>query len=252
MVHHVKGLSFIKQPTENFETMKNTFMLSVLFNIILAILLVSALIYHFRKEEDPVAKISKFEPQKLSAKRIERILKQSPQNVSIVMLGNSITENGGDWNARLGRSDIRNSGQGGDTTGQMLWLLDSCVLKARPKYCFTLAGINDISMGIPVERIFHNYQTIIDTLLANDIRPIVQSTLRQTGNIPANRKVTYLNYLLKDYCIGKNITFIDLNQFMADKNGLIPEYSTDGTHLSERGYDLWSKKLKMVISQFPW
>jgi len=228
--------------------MKNIFIISVLFNIILAILLISAFVYQFRKEEDPVAKISKFEPQKLSAKRIERIMKKSPQTVSIVMLGNSITEYGGDWNARLGRSDIRNSGQGGYTTGQLAWLLDSCVLNASPKYCFTLAGINDISLGIPVERIFQNYQTIIDTLLENNIQPIVQSTLCQTGNPSGNHTVTCLNYLLEDYCTGKNIVFIDLNQFMADKNGLMPEYSTDGTHLSERGYEIWSEKLKQVIT----
>jgi lysophospholipase L1-like esterase len=232
--------------------MKNIFMISVLFNIILAILLITALIYQFRKEEDPVAKISKFEPQKLSAKRIERIMEQSPQTVSIVMLGNSITENGGDWNARLGRSDIRNSGQGGYTTGQLVWLLDSCVLRARPKFCFTMAGINDLSLGIPVDRIFLTYQTLIDTLLANDIQPVVQSTLCQTGNLSGNRKVGYLNTLLKEYCIGKNIAFIDLNQFMTDANGLIPEYSTDGTHLSERGYVLWSEKLKQLIPGLPW
>jgi lysophospholipase L1-like esterase len=247
MVHYAKGLSLIEHPSETHAAMKNTFILSVLFNFILAILLISALIYHFRKEEDPVAKISKFEPQKLSAKRIERILKQSPKTISIVMLGNSITEYGGDWNARLGRTDIRNSGQGGYTTGQMIWLLDSCVLSARPRYCFTLAGINDVSLGIPVERIFQNYQTILDTLMANDIQPVVQTTLYQTGNLSGNRKVKYLNYLLKDYCIRKNIAFIDLNEFMSDGNGLKPEYSTDGTHLSERGYELWSEKLKQVI-----
>ena len=252
MVYHRKGLSLIEQFPVNRQIMKNTFIISVLFNLILAVLLITALLYQFRKEEDPVAKISKFEPQKLSAKRIERIMKQSPQNVSIVMLGNSITEYGGDWNARLGRTDIRNSGQGGYTTGQLAWLLDSCVLNTRPKYCFTLAGINDISLGIPVDRIFFTYQTILDTLLANDIQPIVQSTLFQTGNPSGNRKVSYLNYLLKDYCTGKNIAFIDLNQFMTDANGLIPEYSTDGTHLSERGYDLWSEKLKQVISGLSW
>jgi lysophospholipase L1-like esterase len=39
---------------------------------------------------------------------------------------------------------------------------------------------------------------------------------------------------------------------MANSNGLIPEYSTDGTHLSERGYDLWSEKLRQVISLLKW
>jgi lysophospholipase L1-like esterase len=232
--------------------MKNTFIISVLLNVILAILLITALIYHFRKEKDPVAKISKFEIQKLSAKRIERIMKQSPPTVSIVMLGNSITEYGGDWNARLGRSDIRNSGQGGYTTGQLIWILDSCVVKAKPRYCFTLAGINDFSLGIPVDRIFLNYRTILDTLLANDIQPVVQSTLFQTGNISGNRKVSYLNCLIKDYCFLKNIAFIDLNQFMSDANGLIPEYTSDGTHLSERGYEVWSEKLRQVISLLRW
>jgi lysophospholipase L1-like esterase len=228
--------------------MKNYVVISFLLNIILAILLISAFVYHFRKEEDPVAKIQKFEPCKLSADRIERILRQSPATVSIVMLGNSITEYGGDWNARLDRSDIRNSGQGGYTTGQLVWLLNSCVLNAKPKYCFTLAGINDISLGVPVEKIFYNYRTILDTLLSNDIQPIVQSTLYQTGNPTGNRKVAYLNYLLKDYCEDKDIVFINLNQFMSDAYGLITDYSTDGTHLSERGYSVWCEKLKQVIS----
>jgi len=78
--------------------MKNLFMISILFNLMLAALLISALVYQFTKEEDPVAKISRFMPQKLAAKRIERILKQSPGTVSLVMLGNSITANGGNWN----------------------------------------------------------------------------------------------------------------------------------------------------------
>jgi lysophospholipase L1-like esterase len=228
--------------------MKNIFMISVLFNIILGTILISAFIYQFRKEKDPVAKISTFEPRKLAVQRIDRILSHSPQQVSIVMLGNSITEFAGDWNARIGRNDMRNSGQGGYTTGQMIWLLDSCVLKAKPKYCFTLAGINDITLGVPVERVFTNYQIIIDSLMENSIRPVVQSTLYQTGNLTGNHKVAYLNYLLKDYCNQKNITYIDLNEFMSDRNGLISEYTTDGTHLTERGYEIWTEKLKKVIA----
>jgi lysophospholipase L1-like esterase len=225
------------------------FTISLLFNIILAALLISALVYQFRKEKDPIAKIGNFDIQKLSSRRIERILKQSPPKVSIVMLGNSITEYSGNWNARLNRTDVRNSGQGGYTTGQLLWFIDSCVVKAKPRYCFTLAGINDFSLGIPVERIICNYRTIIDTLLANNIQPIVQTTIYQTGNIIGNGKVRYLNYLLKDYCTVKNIRFIDLNQVLSDDDGLRPEYTTDGTHLSEKGYAIWSEKLQKVISE---
>ncbi|MBN2273087.1 MAG: hypothetical protein JXR41_12535 [Bacteroidales bacterium] len=229
--------------------MKNTFIISILFNIILAILLTYAIPYQFSKKQDPVKKISKFEIQQLAAKRIERIMKQSPKKISIVMLGNSITEYGGDWNNRLGRTDILNCGQGGYTTGQLIWLLDSCVISIKPRYCIILAGINDLSLGIPINKIFNNYQTIIDTLLANSIQPIVQSTLYQTGNAEGNVKVTYLNYLLEAYCKEKYVTFINMNEFMADQNGLIPELTTDRTHLSNRGYEIWSDKLAQVISE---
>jgi lysophospholipase L1-like esterase len=148
----------------------------------------------------------------------------------------------------LGRDDIRNSGQGGYTTGQMLWLLDSCVILARPSYCFILAGINDFSLGIPVDRVYENYKCIIDTLLVNDIRPIVQSTLFQTGNPTGNVKVSYINHLLKAYCRQKSIMFVDLNQLLSDENGLIAAYTTDGTHLTELGYNTWSEKLIKIIS----
>jgi lysophospholipase L1-like esterase len=229
--------------------MKNTFVVSVLFNLILAFLLISALIHHFRKEEDPLTKISRFEPQKLAAKRIERILRQSPQHISVVMLGNSITEYGGDWNARLGRDDIRNSGQGGYTTGQLCWLLDSCVIKAKPKYCFIMAGINDLSLGIPVNKVFANYKIMIDTLLAGNIHPVVQSTLRQRGNPAGNVRVDYLNHLLEAYCNEKNILFIDLNRTMTDQDGLMENLTTDGTHLSGTGYEVWTEKLKWTIAK---
>ena len=36
---------------------------------------------------------------------------------------------------------------------------------------------------------------------------------------------------------------------MSDQNGLIPDITTDGTHLSERGYEIWSEKLKWIISE---
>jgi lysophospholipase L1-like esterase len=123
------------------------------------------------------------------------------------------------------------------------------VISASPKYCFTLAGINDIP-GDTAYRIFLNYQTIIDTCWQMRFSRVQSTPVRR--NPSGNRKVSYLNYLLKDYCIGKSIAFIDLNQFMTDANGLITEYSTDGTHLSERGYELWSEKLKQVIAGLRW
>ena len=112
-----------------------------------------------------------------------------------------------------------------------------------------MAGVNDLSLGIPVGRVCANYHIIIDTLMANGIRPVVQSTLFQTGNPAGNKNIGYLNDLLEAYCYEKNILFIDLNRTMSDHNGLLQELTTDGTHLSELGYEVWSDKLKWIISE---
>jgi len=220
---------------------------SVLLNVVFVVLIV---IYFPQFRKPTAQKI--LEPvnfEALAKERIDRILKESPKQVSIVMLGNSITEGGGDWNKRLGRTDIRNSGQGGYTTGQMLWYLDTCVIKARPEKCFILAGINDLSLKIPLETVYANYIQILDKLRKRKIQAIVQSTLLQTNNLAGNRNVVRLNNLLSTYCAENNLIFIDLNSSLSNVNGLIPEYTTDGTHLTEKGYEVWSNILKPYLNK---
>lgn len=107
----------------------------------------------------------------LASEVIRRILAESPAKVRIVLLGDSLTANGKDWNPRLGRTDVRNAGQGGYLTGQMLWMLDTCVVAARPEICFVLAGVNDLFNGIPSETIFTNQRQIVTRLIAGGVRP---------------------------------------------------------------------------------
>lgn len=171
-------------------------------------------------------------------------MSHAPEKIKIVMLGNSITENGGNWNTWLDRSDVLNSGQGGYTTQQFTWLLDTCVIGTKPEYCLIMGGINDISLGIPVSRIFSNYKYILSVLRKNHIEVIVQSTLYQENNPGNNEKVRELNGLLIAWCDKHRIPFIDLNMEMSDENGLKPELTTDGTHLTGKGYETWAGILK--------
>lgn len=204
---------------------------------------------YLNKAKDTSEVTTSIDFQELATERIHRILSHSPEKVNIAMLGNSITEMAGDWNILLSRDDVRNSGQGGYVTGQMLWIIDTCVVQAYPKACFILAGINDITLKIPVETIFENYKTIIRILHTNQITPIVQSTLYQRNSPGSNVKVRMLNDRLQTYCLENNIRYIDLNQHLSDENGLVKEYTTDGTHLTTEGYAVWAKVLKSFIKQ---
>ncbi len=176
---------------------------------------------------------------------ISSILIKSPPRARIVMLGNSITA-GGDWNKLLGRSDIRNAGQGGHLSGQMLWLLDTCVISARPELCFIMAGINDLFNRLPISLIHANQVEIIERLKANNIRPIVQSTLYVHGRDELNMQIKEVNNLIEKYCKDNGISYIDLNLSLSDEKGLKAEYTTDGTHLNAIAYQKWAE----VLSHF--
>ena len=62
----------------------------------------------------------------------------------IVMLGNSLTEFGGDWSKRLGFKHVRNRGIAGDNVDGVLNRLDA-ILSKKPKAILLMIGINDIS-----------------------------------------------------------------------------------------------------------
>lgn len=176
------------------------------------------------------------------------------QQYQIIMFGNSLIENGGDWGKRLDRNDIKNSGRSGFTTSHFVWLLNDYVLKYKPKICFLEGGINDIGVGIPLERIKKNYQSMVDTLLAHHIQPVLNAVLytNQHGK-PEDRKRTadmidgvnaYLRMLSKE----KNISMINLNPQLSENRTLKAEYTTDGVHLRSEAYDIWIAAIQKTLS----
>ena len=73
-------------------------------------------------------------------------------NKDIVMLGNSLTENGGDWAARLGNKNVRNRGIIGD---EVMGVYDRLhqILPGHPAKLFLLIGVNDVSHDLTTDTI---------------------------------------------------------------------------------------------------
>ena len=176
----------------------------------------------------------------------KKSLESSPgQSVKIVMLGDSITFRT-NWRILLNRNDVLNRGINGNTTGDMLKRLDA-IIDMKPEYCFIMGGINDISHGFAVEKIYENYTILIQKLIRNRIRSVVQSTLFVSSVIfksgEINRQVEELNSRLKEFTENNQIYFIDLNATLCPGNGLSSEYTVDGIHLSLQGYRAWKEVL---------
>lgn len=171
--------------------------------------------------------------------RVESFKRSNPK-CSYVMLGDSITEEG-HWNELMGRHDIANRGISGDTTTGVLDRME--YLGSHPKICFIMIGVNDLSRGLSVEEVFHNYVTIIHILASQKITPVIQSILL-TDRPGLNPKVIVLNRKLKHFAKSNNIRFIDLNKRLASEGVLSDIYTVDGQHLNAQGYTVWGEMLK--------
>jgi alpha-glucosidase len=173
----------------------------------------------------------------------------APSDKSIVMIGDSITHQG-NWEQLLGRNDVVNWGIPGYTTGQLAWTFED-VLREHPhvKIVFLQGGINDLTLGVPPDRVFTNYVKTIAWWRAHGVIPVVQSVILKTDEPGTNATIIALDSHLHAYCESYHVEFLELNTVLSSGGHLKPELSTDGTHLQAAAYPLWSGLVKACLAR---
>jgi len=188
------------------------------------------------------------------------VLAQSaPDEDRVVFMGNSITEG---WSNLcpefFENSSHINRGIGGQTTPQMLVRFRADVVALNPAAVVILAGTNDIAGNTgpsTIEMIADNIKSMAEVAKANDIKVVLSSVLPaydypwKPGLKPAE-KIVALNEILKAYANKNDHVYLDYFSEMADdRNGMIEKYTSDGVHVTEKGYKLMSGLAKKAIKQ---
>ena len=172
----------------------------------------------------------------------------------IVMLGNSLTEGGGDWGKRLGKENVINRGISGD---EVMGVYDRLhqILPGKPAKLFLLIGVNDVSHDLSTDSIVYR----IDQTLARiqkespDTKVYLQSLLPINESFNRYKRLTNktyqipeINARLEALAKEKKITFIDLFPLFVEKgtNVLRKELTNDGLHLNDKGYEIWVNAIK--------
>ncbi|MDA3881061.1 MAG: GDSL-type esterase/lipase family protein [Prolixibacteraceae bacterium] len=198
-------------------------------------------------------------------KRIDTF-KDDPLNFhEIVFIGNSITEKGGNWSDKFGVEHIRNRGISGDVTDGVLKRLDE-ITHFQPKAVFILIGINDLFNlhHKEDERSSLKYFKIVPSAkyVAKNILKITKKIHQKSPDtkiyvrtiLPTKREflkydILEVNNLLLNYEKKGYFTLTDLySHFANDKDMMRPEFTNDGVHLSETGYEKWMSLEKNIIS----
>lgn len=166
----------------------------------------------------------------------------------IVYVGNSITEQAGDWGALFGTDKIKNRGISGDVTEGVLIRLDElCYYK--PAAVFILIGINDLYLGKSPEFIANNIVEIVNRITANSpSTKIYVRSILPTTNKQLTSKIITTNNLLLGYSNSNAYTLIDLYKVFSDKKQCLrKQFTNDGLHLTEEGYQAWVRHEKPII-----
>ena len=176
---------------------------------------------------------------------------------SVVMMGNSLTENAGDWNYWLHSTGVVNRGIIGDDAEGMRARHNE--LEATPpKTIVLMCGINDLSHHLTADSVF----TLVSRLVADIRKRVPSAHLYVQSLLPINESfgrwknlkgrtddVPRVNSLLDDYCRSEKIDFINVFPKMAapGTNTLQRQYSVDGLHLSAKGYAVWAGVLRKYL-----
>lgn len=172
-----------------------------------------------------------------------------PPNNPIAMIGDSITHQG-DWTKVLGRTDVTNWGIPGYTTGQLAWTFKD-LLKEQPgvKVVFLQGGINDLTLGVPAERIYDNQVQAVAYWRAHGVIPVLQSVIYKADQPETNMIIKALNVRLQAYCVAAQVDYLDLNAVLAEHDALRADLSTDGTHLKPDAYPRWAGLVKAELAK---
>lgn len=168
----------------------------------------------------------------------------------IVMFGDSLTAMG-KWYKLLNNKNVVNSGTNGHTSSHLRRYVLAKVIQHKPEMCFVMIGHNDLHTGVPISKIASNYSYIVKKLLQNEIEPILQSTLFVNNDYDEilNAQTDSLNALIIEIANKNQVKFMDINSVLSENKRLIKHYTSDGVHLNDEGYNLWSNLLNEFISK---
>ncbi len=165
-----------------------------------------------------------------------------------VFLGDSITA-GYDLDEFYPDYPVINSGVSGYRAKDILKRLDEMVYIYNPSKVFLLIGTNDIAKGKDKDYIVNKISEIIDNIKENrkyakiyieSIYPINSSKVKNRSNDFINE----LNKEIKLLCEQKEVNYINIHKLLIDEDGeLKKDYSDDGLHLTEEGYEVITQEL---------
>jgi len=150
------------------------------------------------------------------------------------------------------KSTVINRGFGGAHISDVLYFLDSLVIKYNPKVIVFYAGDNDVAAGKGSDQVFDDYVEFVESVKRDlpktkiiyiPIKPSLDRWSFWKEMEKANDEIRLL--CEKD----KSLFYTDIATSMIGNDSLPDStlFIEDGLHLNSRGYELWTRVLLPVL-----
>lgn len=226
----------------------------IISSIVLAVILLSLSLFMFIKVIPDVKKQKEWERQ-IEIYRTAKINQYKEENlryadyeVDVAFLGDSLTD-GYDVAKYYPQYLVLNRGIGGDTTFDLERRLQVSAYDLKPKVLTMLIGANNF------DTMFDNYENILIGIKENlpNTKVVLLSLTSMSGNLwgKNNQKASYNNVKIKLLATKYGYCFVDLYTPLFDLStgGIKSEYTTDGGHLTEKGYEVLTATITPTLEQ---
>ena len=258
-VYTYKYSNELRQIINHLETQnkKKKALLKLPLLILIIIVFIFILLTIYNNHQKELAREEKIRQEEVKKKRLE--LEKKSEN--IVFLGDSITDFY-DLNKYYKGYNVVNSGISGNQTISLINEIKNRVYIYNPTKVFILIGTNDlVDSNRTNEEIVENIEKIVNGIKENrpkakiyveSIYPVNNTdnkkVVHSTTKTRSNKRIKKINILIKEMCKDNNIEYINLYDELVDKDGnLNIDYTKDGLHMSEEGYEVITKKLKKYL-----
>ena len=167
--------------------------------------------------------------------------------IDVAFIGDSLTD-GYDLEAFYPDITTVNRGIGGDTTFGLECRLQVSLYDIQPKVVVMLIGANNF------QTMFENYEDILIDMKENlpNSRIVLLSLTSMSGTWGKNNQIAAFNNVkIKALAEKYGYEYVDLFTPLMDLDTqeIYPEYTTDGGHFTNKGYEVITTEVRPVIDR---
>jgi lysophospholipase L1-like esterase len=190
-------------------------------------------------------------------KEVDEIVKRNDSlwdssKETIVFTGSSSIRFWKDVQELFPEQHILNSGFGGSQTSDLLYHLESLVLRYKPKKVFIYEGDNDIFAKKKPKEVIQTTQAIIQLIKKENPNTsiILISAKPSIARWNLRGKYKRLNKKLEKLALTDiNLSYVNVWDIMLTGRKIRTDiFVEDGLHMNAAGYDLWYQKIKKHIN----